>query len=253
MRTKLGTVGEWAPRSFDREGRRDRRGAELAHELKNPLAAMKALVQLGLRNPVESPSHERLALLEREVARMQELLVSHLGSARAAAEGAPEPVQLGPLVSGALRALAARAVVARVALSAKGDAWVNGDPRRLEEALVNLIVNGIEATPAGGAVRVEVRPAGGRVEIRVSDTGRGMARETLRRLGTPYFTTREGGTGLGVALARAVIEQHGGSLRYRSEPGEGTTVEATLPGAGAPGRPSRSEAYRPPGRTTPLR
>lgn len=72
-------------------------------------------------------------------------------------------------------------------------------------------------------------PAGDQAEIVVRDTGRGMLPETLRRLGTPFFTTREGGTGLGVVLARSVIALHGGSLRYESAPGKGTTVRAILP------------------------
>ena len=79
---------------------------------------------------------------------------------------------------------------------------------------------------------VEVRPAGDETEIVVRDTGRGMPAETLRRIGTPFFTTRDDGTGLGVVLARSVIAQHGGSLRYESEPGRGTTVRVTFSPAG---------------------
>jgi signal transduction histidine kinase len=112
--------------------------------------------------------------------------------------------------------------------------------RRDDTALLNLVANGIEATPPGGEVEVEVRPAAEQIEIVVRDTGRGMPPETLRRVGTPFFTTREEGTGLGVALARSVIALHGGSVRYESEPGKGTTVRATLPGVA--GRRSREEA-----------
>ena len=93
----------------------------------------------------------------------------------------------------------------------------------------DLVANAIEATPPGGEVVVEVRPSAGRAEIMVRDTGRGMPPETLRRLGTPFFSTREGGTGLGVVLARSAIALHGGSLDYESEPGRGTTARATLP------------------------
>jgi two-component system, NtrC family, sensor histidine kinase HydH len=125
--------------------------------------------------------------------------------------------------------LSARADAARVRLSSRGDALVEGDRRRLEEALLNLVANAIEATPPGGEVAVEVRSCADQVEILVRDTGRGIPPEALPRLGTPFFTTREEGTGLGVALARSVIGLHGGSLRYESEPGKGTTVTARLP------------------------
>lgn len=204
-------------------------GVEVAHELKNPLAGMKALVQLGLRNPAESPSHPRLEVLEREITRMQEILQRYLSSTRTLHEVKAARVDLGALVSDTLLALSARARVARVRLLSRGDATVEADARRLREALLNLVANGIEATPPGGEVLVEVRPSADQAEIVVRDTGRGMPPETLRRLGTPFFTTREDGTGLGVALARSVIALHGGSLRYESEPGRGTIVRATLP------------------------
>ena len=204
-------------------------GLKVAHELKNPLSALKALVQLGLRNPAEGPSHERLALLEREVMRMQEILQAHLSSGRPLEEMAPVRVHLGRLVSDTLLVLSARAEAARVRLSSRGDAFVDGDPRRLGEALLNLVANGIEATPPGGEVVVEVRSGIDRIEILVRDTGRGIPPETLSRLGTPFFTTREEGTGLGVALASSVMALHGGSLRYESELGKGTSVTAALP------------------------
>ena len=210
-------------------------GIEVAHELKNPLAAVKALAQLGLRSGAEAPAHERLRVIEREVERMQEILQRYLASPRRLEHVRPVKVELGPLVSHVLLALSALASAGRVRLSSQGDAAVEADPRRLEEALLNLVANAIEATPPGGAVVVEVRRVGEEVEIAVRDTGRGMPPATLERVGTPFFTTREHGTGLGVVLARAVITDHGGSLRYESEPGRGTTVRARLPGASSPG------------------
>ncbi len=208
----------------------DEMGVKVAHELKNALTGVKALLQLGLRNAAESAAHPRLALAEREVARMQRLLDGYLSASRPLDEVARAPVALGPLVAETLLLVAKQASDARVRLGARGDAAVEADPRRLREALLNLVANAIEATPPGGDVAVEVRPSAGGAEIVVRDTGRGMRPETLRRLGTPFFTTRQEGTGLGVALARSAIARHGGSLRYESQPGKGTTVTATLPG-----------------------
>jgi signal transduction histidine kinase len=110
------------------------------------------------------------------------------------------------------------------------------DPRRIREVVVNLVANAIDATPPGGDVVVEVRRAGDAIEIAVRDTGHGMPQEMLRRLGTPFFTTRDDGTGLGIVLARSVVAQHGGSLRYDSEPGKGTTASITLPARHAASR-----------------
>ncbi len=208
-------------------------GSKVAHELKNPLTGVKALVQLGLRNPTEAPSHDRLEVVEKEVTRMQEILQNYLSFTRPLQGVRPTRVHLGPLVSETLVVLSARADDARVKLYAQGDATLEADPRRLKEALINLVANAIEATPSGGEVVVEIRPAGDATEIVVRDTGRGMPAETLRRIGTPFFTTREDGTGLGVVLARSVIAQHGGSLRYESEPGKGTRVKVMLPSVAA--------------------
>lgn len=222
---------EMASEALARAESLEKVGSKVAHELKNPLTAVKALVQLGLRNPDEAASHQRLEVVEKEVGRVQEILQNYLSFTRPLQEVKPRLVDLGPLVSDTLVVLSARADGARVRLYAEGDATLEADPRRLKEALLNLVVNAIEATPPGGEVAVEVRPAGEGAEIVIRDTGRGMAAETLRRIGTPFFTTREEGTGLGVVLARSVIAQHGGSLRYQSEPGKGTEVRVELPRA----------------------
>jgi signal transduction histidine kinase len=211
-------------------------GSKLAHELKNPLTGVKALVQLGLRSPAEGASHERLEVVEREVTRMQDILQNYLSFTRPLEGVTPRRVDLGPLVSDTLVVLSARADAGRVRLYAKGHADVEADPRRLKEALLNLVANAIEATSPGGEVEVEVRPAGDEAEIVIRDTGRGMPAEILRRIGTPFFTTRDDGTGLGVVLARSAVAQHGGSLRYESEPGKGTRVRVALPRVAGGGR-----------------
>ncbi len=207
----------------------DRIGPAVLHDLESSLSAIEALVQLGLRNAAERASHARLASIEAAVARMQEILDGYLSSARPLEAVTFLRTELGQLVSETLQLLSAQASQAGVRLLARGGAVVQVDARRLKDALVNLIANAIEATPPGGEVVVEVHPSPDQAELVVRDTGRGMEAETLRRLGTPFFTTRREGTGLGVVLARSVIAQHGGSMRYESQPGKGTTVRATLP------------------------
>jgi len=91
------------------------------------------------------------------------------------------------------------------------------------------VANALDATARGGSVEVHIVQRGGSAQLEVRDSGRGMPREVLERVGTPFFTTRDQGTGLGVAMARAAFAQHGGSLQYQSEEGRGTTVVGTLP------------------------
>ena len=210
-------------------------GSKVAHELKNPLAAVKGLVQLLGRNAQEGDrSKERLAVVEREVARMEAILAEYLTFSRPLEELKTDEVDLHEVASDVLAVLEARAQTAGVELSTSGAARAHGDPRRIKEALLNLVANAVEATPTGGSVAIELEdlPCGGAV-LRIKDTGRGMSVDVLERVGTPFFTTREEGTGLGVTLARNAFFQHGGDLRYESKPGAGTTVTAFIPNRNA--------------------
>jgi signal transduction histidine kinase len=136
---------------------------------------------------------------------------------------------LGALTDEVLSLMDARAASAGVTLRRRGDAIIEADERRLKDALFNLVGNAVEATPQGGKVEIEIDEVERAARIAVRDSGRGMSPEVLDRIGTPFFTTRDEGTGLGVVVARATFTQHGGSLVYSSEPGRGTTAVGTLP------------------------
>lgn len=226
------TREEMAAAAFARARSLEQIGAKVAHELKNPLAAIKGLVQLLARTQPgsgDARARERLAVVEGEVTRMESILREYLDFSRPLEELEPQAVDLGKLAAEVVAVLEARSHSGGVTTRATGAATVQGDPRRLKEAMLNLVANALEATPPGGAVAVEVRdtPRGALVEVR--DSGRGMPPEVLARVGTPFFTTRPAGTGLGVTLARAAFVQHGGELRYDSAPGKGTVAIATVP------------------------
>ncbi|WP_235969499.1 two-component system sensor histidine kinase NtrB [Anaeromyxobacter diazotrophicus] len=203
-------------------------GARLSHELKNPLAAIKALVQLSSRSTADPEARENLQTVEAEAERMRDVLDEYLSFSRPLDKIRAEPLSLGSLTDEALAVMSGRAEEAGLALRRTGDADLVADPRRLKEALLNLVANAIEATPSGGSVDVALSRDRDAVVIAVRDTGKGMPGDVLERVGTPFFTTREEGTGLGVLLARAIFTQHGGGLRYESAPGKGTTAIATL-------------------------
>jgi signal transduction histidine kinase len=113
---------------------------------------------------------------------------------------------------------------------AGGSARARVDARRLKEAILNLALNALAASRP--ADRVELRcTARGGLTIAIADSGRGMTSAELARVGTPGYTTRPGGTGLGVVLARRIVEQHGGTLTFTSAPGRGTTAQIELPEA----------------------
>lgn len=215
--------------AIERARELERLGAQLSHELKNPLSAIKTLVQLSARAAKDPESRERLEVVEGEIRRMQQVLQDYLSFSRPLEKLRPEEVQLAGVVEDVLALLAGRAAEAQVALRSRGDARVSADPLRLKEALLNLVVNALEASPPGARIEVEIAEADGAARVTVRDHGRGMPADVLARIGTPFFTTREEGTGLGVALARATFVRHGGALEYASAPGAGTTATATLP------------------------
>jgi len=222
---------------FDAASRR--RGLEsmstkLAHELKNPLAAIKSLVQLELHNASDDKRKRRLEVVFAEAERMQALMRDYLELKRPHDAIHLARVDLGELMEEIRVLLAGRAEAAGVELVLAGDhGSIAADSRLLKEAIVNVASNALEATPRGGSVEITYEVGATGASIVVRDSGVGMTNEVRERIGTPFFTTRDGGTGLGVVIARTAIAQHHGSLDYASVPGVGTVATIQLPGASA--------------------
>jgi signal transduction histidine kinase len=103
------------------------------------------------------------------------------------------------------------------------------DNESLKQLYLNLILNALDAMPRGGTLAVETAERAGHFEVSIADDGEGMPTETLRRLGSPFFTTKATGSGLGIFLARRLAASAGGELRIRSEVGRGTTCVVRLP------------------------
>lgn len=215
----------------ERSSRLESLSAKVAHELKNPLSAVKGLLGLVAKSPLEDKAKERMEVMHKEVSRMEAILRDYLSFSRPLEELKPQPVELGVLIDDVLAVLEARAASAGVVLMRTQTTWtIIGDPRRLKEAFLNLVGNAVESTPRGGSITIRVQSDhrdGARVVV--EDTGKGISEADLSRIGTPFFTTRDGGTGLGVVLARGVVVQHGGTLEYQSEIGRGTRAIVTLP------------------------
>lgn len=223
--------------------------AGLAHEIRNPLSSVRGYATYLTERLKDDPlGHATGRLLIEETARLDRVLTDLLGLARPR-DLAPAPVHLGGLLSRVVAVAAPDAAEKGVRLVARlpegGDDVGSVDADRLMQAVLNLVINAIQATDAGGEVEVALDPlpkAGGGPDagtapgwrIRVRDTGCGMAQETAAQIFTPYFTTRATGTGLGLAIARQIVEQHGGAISVSTLPGHGTTMTIELPGAAAP-------------------
>lgn len=200
-----------------------------AHELKNPLAALKGVVELLTEGATDERTKRRLEVASGEVARLEHVLKHGLDFTRPVSAARRTPLDLGALAREVVAVAEVQAQRRGVQLEARVEATdVPADAALLKAALLNLTLNALEATPPGGRVTLTAQLTSEHVELQLTDTGRGMDAATLARVGEPFFTTREDGTGLGVALARQVAAQHGGSLRFTSAPGRGTTATFTL-------------------------
>ena len=215
--------------------------AGFAHEVRNPLSTIGLNLQLVLEDfrEVETTrdkrTQKRLSTVEAEVRRLQVILEGFLSYARA-----PEPKLVDVDLNQRLRALIdfqqPEAKEAGVSLRFYPGAEVGPvacDWDHIQSAVGNLIRNAKEATSAGGEVLVSTQRDGDEVTVRVTDTGEGIGAEHASRVLEPYFSTKKGGTGLGLPTARRVAEEHGGDLTLQSEPGKGTQFLLRLPVRGA--------------------
>lgn len=211
--------------------------AVLAHEIRNPLGSIRGTAEI-LRDDFRpgDRKYEFLEILVKETDRLNRVVEDFLGLARPVQverETCDLMAELREVVS--LASSEASAAGVRLELSEAKLPLVRGDREKLRQVFLNLILNGVQATPRGGRVvmTAAVVPAGedspSVVELAFSDNGAGIAPEFLSRIFEPFFTTKEGGTGLGLAIAQKIIESHGGSLLVTSEPGRGTTFRVKLP------------------------
>ncbi|MBI2457012.1 MAG: histidine kinase [candidate division NC10 bacterium] len=211
--------------------------AVLAHEIRNPLGAIKGLAQfLGEKRASDATQTEMTQTIATEATRLERLVNDLLTYAR------PRPPELQPTnLSAALREAIALAHPAADAAGVKvrlemSDVLskVIADPEQMKQLFGNLVLNAIQAMPNGGTLTVTARPpdgsrAGPGVQIHVEDTGTGIPDADLPRIFEPFYTTRTKGTGLGLAICRQIVEAHGGTIRVSRTGQEGTAIEVTLP------------------------
>ncbi|MDZ4718628.1 MAG: ATP-binding protein [Roseiflexaceae bacterium] len=208
----------------------------LAHEIRNPLAIVRAAAQMLQRELEATTYSEYTLVIQTEIDRVDRLIEQLLAYARPRML-ARNPIKSTDLIERTLQLTRAYATQQHVTLSARiGDVSFSfvGDAELLHQALVNLLMNAIQATPAGGAVCVMAQAHEGTIqqpmiEIVVRDTGRGIAPIDHARIFDPFFTTRDDGVGLGLSIVQEIVQDHGGTIDITSELGVGTIATIQLP------------------------
>lgn len=211
----------------------------LAHEIRNPLHSIglnAGVVQQYVADASGLPSRraisESLHTIQEETRRLTELLNNYLGLLRSAPE--PAEVDVRDTCRRVIQLLSYAAMKARVDIRLESEAElppVFGVPDRLQQAVLNLVLNAIQAMPQGGRVVLQVAASGGLVRVSVTDSGPGLPQDLAEKLFDTRVTTKPGGSGLGLPLVRMIAEAHGGSVWYRSDAGQGATFTLVLPSA----------------------
>lgn len=207
--------------------------AGVAHEVRNPLAGIRSTVQLWERLPETARNPETMAAVIRAVDRLNEIVSRLLHFSRADA-AQRHPVAVNGLLTETLKLIEVQAAEQGVRLQAdlqENLPGVSGSAGGLRQVFLNLASNALQAMPEGGVLRCDSRaaPDGKKVFIRFSDTGPGISAEERGHLFEPFFTTRPDGTGLGLALCREIVAQHGGEIRLENGEGSGAVFRVALP------------------------
>ena len=204
----------------------------LAHEIRNPLAGIAGVIEIVSRDlPATSPAKAVVKDVREEIAQINRILTDLLDTAR---PRAPEIrcSDLNTTIEHAVM-LARQQVLSKPIkiefTAAPGLPEVQHDSDQIHQVLLNLLLNAVQAIENSGVVRVGVQQQDGNAVVSVSDTGRGIRSEDLTNIFRPFFTTKGNGTGLGLSLARRIVEEHHGHIEVTSSSGKGTTFSVLLP------------------------
>lgn len=206
----------------------------VGHELRNPLGVMNNAVYYlqTVQSDADDATREYLGIIKDEIDRSERIIDDLMDAVRTLPPQV-ETVAVGELIGQSLRQCVIPPQVTVKLDFPEALLLLRVDPQQMQQAFRNLIANGIDAMPQGGSLEIRAREASdGRVAVGVQDHGIGMTPEHLARLFQPLFTTKARGIGLGLAVAKNLIEANGGKIEVDSRPGEGATFTVTLPAGG---------------------
>ncbi|WP_282943243.1 PAS domain S-box protein [Paenibacillus sp. RC67] len=209
--------------------------AGVAHEIRNPLTALKGFVKLMMHSDPQFPKY--LAIMKEELDRI-ELIVSELLMLSKPQSLQLRRTDLKDLIEEVQTLIGTQAIMKNIEIQLSADEGpftVQCDPNQIKQVIINFLKNAIEAMTREGVILIELSlDTTGHARMRIVDQGCGIPEDKLPRLGEPFFTTKEGGTGLGLMVSQKIIEHHAGKMSITSRLNQGTTVEVSLPIAELP-------------------
>lgn len=235
---KLSEVLKQLQASFEQLRRADRLAAlgelsaGLAHEIRNPLGSIEGAIQILRRIELPEATRQEFGdLAQKEANRLKGLLTNFLGFARPMTPRR-EPTDLQDLLNsvGGMAAETAKMSGVKIQVDKQDSIpTVSVDSGQIQQVLLNLVINAIQAMPKGGTVTLRASSENGSVVLQVLDEGIGIDMDDLERIFDPFFTKREGGTGLGLSIAYQIANQHGGHIQAQRNPERGMAFTVTLP------------------------
>jgi two-component system, NtrC family, sensor histidine kinase HydH len=215
---RLSTLGEMA--------------AVLAHEIRNPLGSIRGTAEILMDDyKPGDPKHEFIEIQIKETERLNRVVEDFLRMSKPQSATKCRFLIRDELETVlVLTAKEAKERQVRLWLEPSADnPVILGDSEKLRQAFLNIVINALQATPAGGIVTIQVNSRPDLCEISFRDSGAGIDQAAMGRIFEPFFTTKPDGTGLGLVITKKIIEGHGGSMLLHSEPGNGTTVTIMIP------------------------
>ncbi|EAX47746.1 histidine kinase [Thermosinus carboxydivorans Nor1] len=205
--------------------------AGIAHEIRNPLTSVKGFIQLIMARGDRPVPRDYLEIILTEIERIEKLIREFHLLARPPQTPQFALLNLRVVLHDVVLLMESQALSKNVALEFMPgeDVTVCGDVSQLKQVWINLLRNAIEAAPQGGSVDIALRADGNWAVVTVTDNGPGIPEDILPHLGTPFFTTKQDGTGLGLSVCYSIVQNHGGNIRVNSRPGEGATFTVQLP------------------------
>lgn len=204
--------------------------AGIAHEIRNPMTALKGFIQL-LQGSIDGDYSMYFNVIMSELKRIESIITEFLVLAK------PQAVQykqndICKIMQDTIDLISAQAMMHNVQIIADFDRGlppVYCEPNQLKQVFINILKNAIEVMPKGGDITVRIARASRNVRISITDQGCGIPKDKIKKLGEPFYTTKERGTGLGLMVSYKIIEEHQGKIDVESEVGVGTTFHITLP------------------------